>query len=423
MLSPIFSQISLLKILSFCLACSLWVLPVNAAINFSKVPDILYESSILSFTAKGKSLLSSPENEFKVSIITADGQELVLETFTNRRANRAQVVLPSLPNNASNIYRIVLKSSGADIPENNPEAVTRILSKKPQNLNLNLSSDKPLSPQVNLNNLSQIPNNASSGLFSDIIVGPAGPQGLIGPAGPTGPVGPQGGVGPAGPIGPQGPAGPVGATGPQGPVGPTGPQGLQGPQGPVGPAGPTTVTGANVIGAVQDAQNVIQASQPNITTLSGLTSAGSTGSNLNILSDAVNTVGLNVSGNLSVSGTISGTLNGLTPISVNLSPVNLNGLGSSASLNGTGLNFMRVTDSTPANTDSNADQLRTISGGVLGQRLTILFDTFVRVNNSTSFVLNEIDLVGASSKTFNARDILELIYDGNLWYETGRSEN
>lgn len=366
---------------------------------------MLYESSILSFTAKSKSLLSSPENEFKVSIITADGQELALETFVNRRANKAQVVLPSLPNNASNIYRIVLKSSGGDISEANPEAVTRILSKKPQNLNLNLSSDKPLSPQINLNNVSQIPNNANSGLFSDIITGPAGPQGLIGPAGPTGPVGPQGAVGPAGPVGP---------VGPQGPAGPVGPQ---------GPAGPTSVTGANVIGAVQDAQNVLQASQPNITTLSALTSIGSTGSNLNILSDSVNAVDLNLSGDLIVTGNISGTINGLTPISVNLSPINLNGLGSSASLSATGLNFIRVTDSTPANTDSNADQLRTISGGVVGQRLTILFDTFVRVNNSTSFVLNEIDLVGSSSKTFNARDILELIYDGNLWYETGRSEN
>ena len=62
-------------------------------------------------------------------------------------------------------------------------------------------------------------------------MGPAGPQGEVGPIGPAGP---QGEVGPAGP---QGVAGPTGATGPQGQTGPQGMTGAQGPQGNPGVSG------------------------------------------------------------------------------------------------------------------------------------------------------------------------------------------
>jgi hypothetical protein len=67
--------------------------------------------------------------------------------------------------------------------------------------------------------------------------------------------------------------------------------------------------------------------------------------------------------------------------------------------------------------------LKRLTGGVSGQRVTVLFDTFVRVNNSTIFLTDELDLVGTANKVFNPRDILELIYDGSLWYEVSRSEN
>ena len=89
----------------------------------------------------------------------------------------------------------------------------------------------------------------------------------------------------------------------------------------------------------------------------------------------------------------------------------------------TGLNFIRITDSTPANTDSNADQLKRLTGGIAGQRVIILFDTSVRVNNSTAFAVDELDLAGTTNKTFNTKDVLELIYDGSLWHEISRSEN
>ena len=92
------------------------------------------------------------------------------------------------------------------------------------------------------------------------MIGPTGPQGIPGIAGPTGPTGPQGipgmrgmtgpqgqtGVtGPAGPTGPQGAAGAIGPTGPQGVAGATGPAGPTGPQGTTGSTGPTGPTGSS----------------------------------------------------------------------------------------------------------------------------------------------------------------------------------
>jgi hypothetical protein len=77
-------------------------------------------------------------------------------------------------------------------------------------------------------------------------VGPIrGPQGEVGPQGPTGP---QGVAGDVGATGPQGLNGDIGATGPQGvagDIGPTGPQGEAGPQGATGPQG-VNATGVTV---------------------------------------------------------------------------------------------------------------------------------------------------------------------------------
>ena len=74
--------------------------------------------------------------------------------------------------------------------------------------------------------------------------GPQGPQGDVGPAGPQGPKGEQGNPGPAGPQGATGPQGTTGPQGGQGDPGPQGPQGVQGPQGPPGTQGPQGGTGA-----------------------------------------------------------------------------------------------------------------------------------------------------------------------------------
>ena len=360
-----------------------------ASVNLSRVPDVLYEGSLLTFYAKPNNFLSSSKNEFRASLITADNQEIILETFVNSKNNKAQIRLPLLPVNANNVFRITLKTSGADISSNEAEATTRLLTRQPTNLNVNLYSEKPINPEINLNAALEIPNTANSGLFSNVVIGP------------------QGSTGPAGPIGPTGPQGPIGLTGPAGPQGPIG------LTGPIGPAGPSTVTGANVIGPVQNAIAATIAQS----LLNGANTLQLTGGNpliLNTPSPA------NIT--LPSTGTLA-TTTGLTPISVNSTPINLNALGNSASINVTGLNFIKITDSTPANTDSNADQLKRLTGGIPGQRVTILFNTSVRVNNSTTFAVDELDLAGTTNKTFNTKDVLELIYDGSLWHEISRSEN
>jgi hypothetical protein len=363
--------------------------PSLASVNLSRVPDVLYEGSLLTFYAKPNNFLNSSKNEFRASLITADNQEILLETFVNSKNDKAQIRLPLLPVNANNVFRITLKTSGADVSSNEAEAITRLLTRQPTNLNLNLYSEKPINPEINLNAALEIPNTANSGLFSNVVIGPQGSTGPIGPAGPAGPQGPIGLTGPAGP---------------QGPIGLTG---------PIGPAGPTTVTGANVIGPVQNAIAATIAQS----LLNGANTLQLTGGNSLILNTPSPA---NIT--LPSTGTLA-TTTGLTPVSLNLTPVNLNALGNSASVSVTGLNFIKITDSTPANTDSNADQLKRLTGGIPGQRVTILFDTSVRVNNSTAFAIDELDLAGTTNKTFNTKDVLELIYDGSLWYEVSRSEN
>jgi hypothetical protein len=360
-----------------------------ASVNLSRVPDVLYEGSLLTFYAKPNNFLNSSKNEFRASLITADNQEILLKTFVNSKNNKAQIRLPLLPTNANNVFRITLKTSGADISSNEAEAITRLLARQPTNLNLNLYSEKPINPEINLNAALEIPNTANSGLFSNVVIGP---QGNTGPAGSIGPAGPQGPIGLTGSVGPQGPAGPAG---------------------PTGPAGPATVTGANVIGPVQNAIAATVAQS----LLNGANTLQLIGGNSLILNTPSPA---NIT--LPSTGTLA-TTTSLTPISLNLTPINLNALGNSASVNVTGLNFIKITDSTPANTDSNADQLKRLTGGIAGQRVTILFDTSVRVNNTTAFAIDELDLAGTANKTFNTKDVLELIYDGSLWYEISRSEN
>lgn len=360
-----------------------------ASVNLSRVPDVLYEGSLLTFYAKPNNFLSSSENEFRASLITADNQEIILETFVNSKNDKAQIRLPLLPTDANNIFRVTLKTSGADISSNKAEAITRLLTRQATNLNLNLYSEKPINPEINLNAALEIPSTTNSGLFSNVVIGPQGNAGATGPAGPAGPQGP---IGPAGPVGLQGP---IGLTG------------------PIGPAGPSTVTGANVIGPVQNAIAATIAQS----LLNGANSLQLTGGNSLVLNTPSPT---NIT--LPNTGTLA-TTTGLTPISLNSTPINLNALGNSASVSVTGLNFIRITDSTPANTDSNADQLKRLTGGIAGQRVIILFDTSVRVNNSTAFAVDELDLAGTTNKTFNTKDVLELIYDGSLWHEISRSEN
>jgi hypothetical protein len=119
--------------------------------------------------------------------------------------------------------------------------------------------------------------------------GPTGYNGADGNTGDTGPTGPQGNTGDTGPTGPQGNTGDTGPTGPQGNTGDTGPTGYNGADGNTGDTGPTGPTGDSFW---QEITTPIGIYYDNGYVAIGKNIASST---------------LDVSGNVTVTGTVSAT--------------------------------------------------------------------------------------------------------------------
>jgi hypothetical protein len=159
------------------------------------------------------------------------------------------------------------------------------------------------------------------GVWAAGVSGPTGPTGPAGPAGPPGPTGPASTVpGPPGPTGPTGPASTVpGPTGPTGGVGPTGPAGPPGPSGASILGTTNTWTGANYF---QSNQNTGTGSSPPLQAYSSsggaimaFHRAGVYAINMGLDSDNVLRIGgwsaaanrfqMDMSGNLTMSGTIA----------------------------------------------------------------------------------------------------------------------
>jgi len=72
--------------------------------------------------------------------------------------------------------------------------------------------------------------------------------------------------------------------------------------------------------------------------------------------------------------------------------------------------------------DGGANTLATITGGVTGQIITILFvDGLITITDTDAHTANTVDL----SAAFTSADdtILQLLFDGTSWYETSRSVN
>ena len=72
--------------------------------------------------------------------------------------------------------------------------------------------------------------------------------------------------------------------------------------------------------------------------------------------------------------------------------------------------------------DGGGNTISTITGGMAGQKVTLLFvDTNVTITDTAAHTTDTVDL----SAAFTSADdtILQLIYDGTSWYETSRSVN
>lgn len=221
-------------------------------------------------------------------------------------------------------------------------------------------------------------------------------------------------------IGAQGP------TGPAGPAGPQGPQGIQGIQGPAGPSG-TVTNGSTIQDVTLNGTTIING--PVVITANGSIPHATSATTAESLDDGDQTltlggtngsIQLNVpvggSSNLDLpaSGTVA-TLQGLTPMGIS-SVIDIDGL---TSIDVTGLNFIPVTDSNAG----TIENLTTMTGGVIGQRVTIQLLTNMQfmVNNlGTANTIQWGRGTSAGPRLQITREMFTFIFDGNAWYLVDR---
>ncbi len=94
----------------------------------------------------------------------------------------------------------------------------------------------------------------------------------------------------------------------------------------------------------------------------------------------------------------------------------------SVTLGAAATSFAVTSDFVVVTGDAGANTVATITGGVDGQRITLLFvDALVTITDDNTHGADSVDL----SASFTSADdtTLELIYDGTSWYEVSRSTN
>jgi len=202
------------------------IAPVAAKLNSKAVSTNLVEEAIVTVTGKS---LTSKSNPFKVVLKTTDGQSLDLPTQNvSTEGKKAQFITPSIPDAVSaNLIQAILEVSGGNVPAANPQRFVVYLAKRPANLPAEIDSTTAAS----------LPVLATT------------TEGGIGAQGPSGP---------AGESGPAGKAGDAGSPGPQGPI-------------------PSFYPASSIVGTVNSAQVVTNASQTAITTLTNLVNVGTAG--------------------------------------------------------------------------------------------------------------------------------------------------
>lgn len=101
----------------------------------------------------------------------------------------------------------------------------------------------------------------------------------------------------------------------------------------------------------------------------------------------------------------------------------ISGKAAGAATLGSGVATFAVSDDFMVITgDSGGNTVTTITGGVTGQELILLFvDTKVTITDTDAHTANTVDL----SASFTSADdvILKLIFNGTSWYEISRSVN
>lgn len=238
----------------------------KAAVNPNSIPEILYAGDLLTISANNETKLESKREPLRISLITADNQEFILESFINKSKRKAQCRLPLLPDSSGNMFRVVIKISGESISASSPLGFTRLLLEQPQNNDFNLDGEKPLNLQVELSTAFTIPEGTDTGIYPELAAGPQGPKGD---------------------------------------------QGEKGEKGEAGEPGPTIVSAADIIGTVavsekaNEALIVTNPIQENIQSLQNLTNIGKSDQILVVNSDITASKDLSVAEDLNVAGDMS----------------------------------------------------------------------------------------------------------------------
>jgi hypothetical protein len=74
--------------------------------------------------------------------------------------------------------------------------------------------------------------------------------------------------------------------------------------------------------------------------------------------------------------------------------------------------------------DAGGNTIATITGGIEGQTLTLLFvDGLVTISNDDTHGADTVDLDGANNFVSADDKVLTLIYDGTSWYKVSESAN
>jgi len=90
---------------------------------------------------------------------------------------------------------------------------------------------------------------------------------------------------------------------------------------------------------------------------------------------------------------------------------------------GYGRAYFSATSAHTCTGDGGGNTVTTITGGVAGQVLVLIFvDGNVTINDDDTHGANSVDLVGANT-TFADDATLTLVFDGTSWYEISRSIN
>ena len=137
----------------------------SAAVDPHSIPGIIYEDSLITIRTRNyREALHSEDNPLKISLITADSRVFPLQPVLVSGLRFAQARLPQIHEDADGLFRVIVKISGGDIPEDEAEGFTRFFSKQSWDLGVEIDRGTALSDDPALDESPLIPSDTLSGV-------------------------------------------------------------------------------------------------------------------------------------------------------------------------------------------------------------------------------------------------------------------